>query len=786
MPSTPSPTPCPSRRTGDTPVTWSAWSCASSRGPAASASTTTSPSSTTSASPPSSLRRGGWRRLLARGRGTVWRCWPPTTAWRSRSEQDRMKEPTPRERAHWAERRWARALRGRRGRPLGLLVLAGLLLLVVFPEVPGIRQVRLACFDAYQSVVPRVPRSAPVVIVAIDEVSLQRHGQWPWPRTSLAALVDRVAAAQPVAIGVDILMPEPDRLSPHRLADVIEGMPPDLARALQNMPSNDSVLAEALRGRRVVLGVAGLDADEAGPPVALGPPPIRTFGGDPARFVRHFPAALASIEEISVAVAGRGLISVDPERGVVRRLPLLATVGDTLMPALGLEMLRVAADAPALAVSVGMDRVRAVAVGDLVVPTERDGSVWLHYSRRDPRRFVSAAEVLAGRVDPERLKDRFVLLGVTAAGLAELHATPLGDRQSSVEIHAQFLEDVVDRSLLWRPALARWIETVALAVAGLLIVFLVVGAMLYLTRSILMDAATPSLALAVLFTVMLAVTLADAETQRRALRRQVERQREAAARLAGELEAARRIQMGTLPRPATAFPGETRFDLYALLEPAREVGGDLYDFFRLDHDRVFFMIGDVSGKGLPGSLFMAISKALYKSTALRRHGQVAAMMREADAEISRDNAEGLFVTMLTAILDASTGDLEYCIAGHEPPYLLPRAGRPLTRLTEGGGPPLCAVDGFPYTAASRRLEPGDTLCLITDGITEATRRDGTRYGRARLEAFLSEREEAASASEIGEAIRRSVAEFAGGAEATDDVALLILKFTGAGPKASGC
>src|SRR5262249_58797650 len=109
----------------------------------------------------------------------------------------------------------------------------------------------------------------------------------------------------------------------------------------------------------------------------------------------------------------------------------------------------------------------AVGVGDLVVPPEREGRVWLHYSRRDPRRFVSAAEVLAGRVDPERLKDRFVLVGVTAAGLAELHATPLGDRQSSVEIHAQFLEDVVDRSLLWRPALARWIETAALAGAGL-------------------------------------------------------------------------------------------------------------------------------------------------------------------------------------------------------------------------------------------------------------------------------------------------------------------------------
>src|SRR5678815_3959920 len=89
---------------------------------------------------------------------------------------------------------------------------------------------------------------------------------------------------------------------------------------------------------------------------------------------------------------------------------------------------------------------------------------------------------------------------------------------------------------------------------------------------------------------------------------------------------------------------------------------DRYDFFRLDEAHLFFLIGDVSGKGLPGSLFMAISKALYKSTALRRHGQVAAMMREADAEISRDNTEGLFVTALAGILDARTGALEYCSA----------------------------------------------------------------------------------------------------------------------------
>jgi CHASE2 domain-containing sensor protein len=683
---------------------------------------------------------------------------------------------------------------------VGVLLLALLVVLVLLPDVPGLRLARLAAFDAYQSLAPRVRRSEPVVIVAIDEESLARHGQWPWPRSWLARLVARIAEARPAAIGLDILMPEPDRLSPDRLPQLLEGIDRELARRLAGMSRNDTVLAATLRGRPVVLGVAGLEAGAPAPPGMVGQVPVRAFGGDPAPFVRRFAGALRSVEEIDAAAAGRGLISVDPERGVVRRMPLLSTVGGTLTPSLGIEMLRVAAGSPPLAVRVGPAGIEAVAAGDLVVRTEPDGRVWLHYSRHDPTRFVSAADVLAGRVEPGRFEGRLVLIGVTALGLSDYQATPVSDRMSGVEIHAQLLEGMIDRALLSRPPLARWIELGMLVAGGLLLVVavpvlrartsvallvlvvvlvLALGVLLYTQRGVLLDAATPALALAALFTVMLAVTLTEAESQRRALRRQVEQQREAAARLAGELEAARRIQMGTLPRPAVAFPGETRFDLYALLEPAREVGGDLYDFFLLDADHLFFMIGDVSGKGLPGSLFMAISKALYKSTALRRHGQVAVVMREADAEISRDNAEGLFVTVLAGILDARTGALEYCSAGHEPPFLLPRVGRALERLDEGGGPPLCSVDGFPYVPAARRLEPGDTLCLITDGITEAAGAAGLLYGRERLEALLSGLGPSASAAEVGEAIRRDVVAFTGGAEPSDDMAVLVLRWTGA-------
>src|SRR5262249_18026797 len=164
-------------------------------------------------------------------------------------------------------------------------------------------------------------------------------------------------------------------------------------------------------------------------------------------------------------------------------------------------------------------------------------------------------------------------------------------------------------------------------------------------------------------------------------------------------------------------------------------GGDLYDFFALDRDRVFFLIGDVAGKGVPGSLFMAVSKALYKSAVLREARQVETVMREANAEISRENAEGLFVTVLAGILDtrpagAAARTRAPRAAPHSPsaaprPHLSRgRARPPPRRPAAGGPPPLCAVDCFPYTASSLHLEPGDTLCLVTDGVTEAAAAGG--------------------------------------------------------------
>jgi serine phosphatase RsbU (regulator of sigma subunit)/CHASE2 domain-containing sensor protein len=662
--------------------------------------------------------------------------------------------------------------------------------------MPVIGAMRLAWLDAYQELSPRERRSAPAVIVAIDEASLARFGQWPWPRTLVARLFDRIAAARPAAIGVDILFPEPDRLSPEWLAPSVARADPRLAERLMRLPRHDALLAASIRAAPVVLGVAGLETGVAseGAPMT----PSLQQGADAVRALRRYASALRSLPEIDAAAKGHGLLSADTEAGVVRRVPLAALIGAVPLLPLSLETLRVAAGEPAFAVRGGAAGFEAVVIGDLRVPAQADGRLWVHYTPHDPNRFISAAAMLDGYADPADIERKLVLVGVTGLGLIDYQSTPLGERMPGIEIHAQVLENVFDGALLMRPRSAPWIEALTLVVAGLIVVYAVprlsparstalfvlllialgAGAFtVYRSAGLLLDASAPAAATALLFAAMLVETLADANAQKKMLQERLQHEREAAARLAGELDAARRIQMGILPQPETVFPRERRFEVSASMEPAREVGGDLYDFFMLDDDRLFFLVGDVSGKGLPASIFMAVSKALCKSAALRRGRRIEELLREANEEIARENPESFFVTVFAGVLDARSGRLEYCCAGHEPPFVLTAAGA-TERLGEGGGPPLCVLDGFAYASATHSMSQREVLCVFSDGVTEAMNPAGELYGAGRLEAALRQHRDAAAPAAVVDAIKADVSRFVQNAEVADDLTLLVLRWNG--------
>ena len=684
-----------------------------------------------------------------------------------------------------------------RPRPLGFALLLVLCGIQLFADGTIPSWLRDGWFDVYQMAMPRERASTPAVIVEVDEKSLARHGQWPWPRTLIAELLDALATYRPLAVGIDIIFAEPDRHSPGQLAERHPGVDARLARELKQLPDNDAVLAAAIRRLPVVLGVAGTDETMPGqPPHSKA---VFLMQGDPLPYLRRFASALKSTDPIEQAATSRALLNADERRGVVRGVLLIAAVGSVSLPALSLETLRVGIGADAIVVRTNTHGVESVSVGDVVVPTEPDGQLRVRYGNHDPGRFVSASDVIERKVDAALIGNKLVLVGLTGIGLLDQPLTPLGLRMSGVEIHAQVLENIFDRDFLTRPRWTRWVETALVALLGAVLVLavpvmrpmrstlllagaigvlLAAGFALFRHAGVLFDAAWPALSLNVLFGGLLRATLTETARQRERLKRELEAQREAATKIAGELEAARRVQMGMLPLPAQEFPNEWRFELHAYMDPAREVGGDLYDFFMLGESRLFFLVGDVSGKGMPASIFMALSKALYKSTVLRGLGDLGRITWHANAEISRENPELMFVTVLACVLDVETGELAYCNAGHETPYASPPAGGAVGRLSGGGGPPLCMLDEFPYESARYRMSPGESIVLVSDGVTEAMNPQGELFGRDRLERLLGNLPASLTAEQRVNAVRDEVRRFSAGAEMADDITILALRWLG--------
>lgn len=246
-------------------------------------------------------------------------------------------------------------------------------------------------------------------------------------------------------------------------------------------------------------------------------------------------------------------------------------------------------------------------------------------------------------------------------------------------------------------------------------------------------------------------------------------------RIESELSVAREIQMSMLPKIFPPFPDREEFDIFASIEPAKEVGGDFYDFFFIDHDHLFFCIGDVSGKGIPAALFMAVTKTLIKakSTFGVAPRESLSLVNE---ELCTDNDAAMFVTIFSGILNTATGELSYSNGGHNPPYLLSKT-LGLKTLDDNSGTALGILETATYSTGKTTLQPGDAIFLFTDGVTEAMDSAGTMYSEERLMNFLTHQENF-NPEEITRVTLAEICDFSSGTPQADDITLMVIRFSG--------
>ncbi len=366
---------------------------------------------------------------------------------------------------------------------VSVLLLAAVALRIAEPT--PVARLSAAVFDSYLRLSPRVLDPAlPVRIVAIDEASLEKFGQWPWPRTHLADLIGVLWRAGAKVIALDIVMPEPDRLSPDVIARALAGaVGSEASRALvAQLTSGDGQLGAAITNAQVAIGFMADDSTGRLPEASRAR--FTLAGDDPKPFVRGFRGAVSSLPLITAGARGYGAVNWWPEHDqILRRVPLLVSAAGALHPSLALEALRLANGETTVQVKssgssgqtafgqrTGVEYIR---IGRTVLPTTARGEFWLRFSPPDDRRYLSAQRVLASDFDAREVAGRLILIGGTAVGLKDFHATPLAEAVPGVEVHAQALEQMLAGAHLVRPAYALGAEIVLLLVVGALVAWLI-------------------------------------------------------------------------------------------------------------------------------------------------------------------------------------------------------------------------------------------------------------------------------------------------------------------------
>jgi adenylate cyclase len=310
-----------------------------------------------------------------------------------------------------------------------------------------------------------------VTIVDIDDKSLEKFGQWPWPRTRIADLITELTRLQAVVIAFDAVFSEPDRLNPADAADTFRNLDEDTRAKLRALPSNDEIFAEAIRKSRVVLGESGAAEELAALDKTLPVTGLAMLGEEPQRFMFEFPGLLRNTKVLEHAAAGRGLFTIKPERdGIVRRVPMIMLAQGQTMPSLSFEILRVATGSGTILIKSEKTGIKSLRIKSFELPTDKNGQLWVRYARQDPSLYVPVTNVLEKTVAPDMIAGKLVLIGTSAVGLNDIKTTPVSQTMPGVEIHAQILESALTGDVISQPIYGLAVEFVTALLFGLLVI----------------------------------------------------------------------------------------------------------------------------------------------------------------------------------------------------------------------------------------------------------------------------------------------------------------------------
>lgn len=364
---------------------------------------------------------------------------------------------------------------GKLKKKLPLILSLSVLCLAVYLKIidhPLVEKMRLQVFDTFQINHPREYQQLPVRIVDLDDESLKRLGQWPWPRNKTAMLIKRLQELGAAAVALDIVFSEEDRTSPKHIIPLWNKDLEKVSNVLGELQDHDEIFANTIAEANVITGfVLTQDPGKMLPEVKAG---FSHAGDDPRYYLDAFQGGLTSLPILEKAAVGNGALNSSPDRdGIIRRISLVFQAQDTLFPTLSAESLRVAQGASTYIIKASEQQtgITHVKVGAFEIPTDASGKFWIYYTPFVKERYVPAWKVLESDYDgTEFIEGNIVLIGTSAAGLKDIRATPFSPLTSGVEVHAQAIEQVIAGEFLRRPDWIHGAELVLMVATGLILI----------------------------------------------------------------------------------------------------------------------------------------------------------------------------------------------------------------------------------------------------------------------------------------------------------------------------
>jgi len=626
------------------------------------------------------------------------------------------------------------------------LIFSFILIILIVIKIANpslIKSVSYLSFDLYQKVFAQEVETD-VVIVDIDEKSLGKFGQFPWNRNIFAKILDQLNSSLPKAVGFDIFFTEKDKQAPEAIIKSYNLIPSDVAD-LQKLKSPDELFSEKLKDTKSVIAVLGSNVPSHSNYNRKSKARFLSKGGDPKQFTYSYPYSIGSLELLEKNVKGLGSISfLDQLDGIIRSLPLIVQFNKKIYPTMGLEMVRVGSKQKNIYVELNEVGITRISARPHKIDTDPNGIIWIKYKKPDKKQYISSSDVYEGNFTPDFFKDKYVLIGASAQGLFDLVKTPIGITVPGVEVHANVIENILNKSYLIRNPNTYVFELLFSIIIALITFYLsqkikpklslsiffgnilaiiIIGFSIYKFRSELIDISYPIFIVTITFLTGLyfrfiqenKIALANLQKE---------------AKLLKERELAAGVQK-------SLFPDISKFEnfIFARNVPARDVSGDYFDVVRSTPEEYFFTLADVSGKGVKAGMYMAKASSIFR-TLTNLKFPLEKVVFGVNNELVEAKFKGMFVTAVFGKLNINTGELVFINAGHE--SILTFDNDKKYEYIKSEMPPIGIVKYFTESMVkSKTINIKDkTIVIYTDGVTEGYLKSGEELGAEGVQKII--------------------------------------------------